>query len=119
MASPVVHFEINGSDLEKMQGFYSSMFDWEIQAMPEMGYGMVAGADGGIGGGLASAPGMSSSVTVYVAVDDLQAHLDKAASLGGKVVQEVTEIPGAGVTVAMFADPDGNNIGLVKSGSGS
>ena len=51
---------------------------------------------------------------VYVEVDDLQAHLDKAVSLGGKVVTPVTTIPGM-VTLARFADPMGNVVGLVKS----
>ena len=27
----------------------------------------------------------------------------------------VTEIEGAGVTISMFEDPDGNTVGLVKS----
>ena len=52
-------------------------------------------------------------VTFYVSVDDLQAYLDKAESIGGKTVTPPTEIPGV-VTYAFFADPDGNVIGLVK-----
>jgi len=52
-------------------------------------------------------------VTFYVAVDEPQKYLDKAVSLGGKVVMPVTEIPGA-VTMAQFADPDGNVVGLIK-----
>ena len=53
-------------------------------------------------------------VTFYVQSDDLEASLKKAESLGGKVVMPVTTIP-AMVTLALFADPDGNVVGLVHS----
>jgi predicted enzyme related to lactoylglutathione lyase len=52
-------------------------------------------------------------VTIYVQVPDLQAALDQAVALGGKVLMPPTEIPGV-VTLAMFADPEGNVIGLTK-----
>ena len=53
-------------------------------------------------------------VTIYVEVEDLQAYLDKAVSLGGTVVMPVTVIPNM-VTMAQFADPQGNVVGMVKS----
>jgi predicted enzyme related to lactoylglutathione lyase len=51
-------------------------------------------------------------VTFYVMVDDLQAYLDKAVSLGGTVMFPPMEIPGGGGHIAMFADPEGHPIGL-------
>ena len=51
---------------------------------------------------------------LYVEVDDLQTFLDKAKRLGGKELMPPTVIPNF-VTIAMFADPDGNIIGLVKA----
>ncbi|MFQ5426279.1 MAG: VOC family protein, partial [Gaiellales bacterium] len=51
---------------------------------------------------------------VGVAVDDPQAALDRAESLGGRTVMPVTEIPDM-VTLALFADPQGHVIGIVKS----
>ncbi len=50
---------------------------------------------------------------MYAQVDDPQAYLDKAVALGGKVVMGVTVIPDM-VTMALFADPDGDVTGLVK-----
>ena len=47
-------------------------------------------------------------------VEDLQATLDKAESLGGKTTMPIMEIPGM-VTLAQFSDPDGNVIGIVQS----
>ena len=49
-------------------------------------------------------------------VDHTQAYLDKAVSLGGKVVMPVTEIPNM-VTFAQFSDPEGHIIGITKAGS--
>ena len=52
-------------------------------------------------------------MTFYAQVDDLQAYLDKAEQLGGMTVMPPTEIPNV-VTLAMFSDPEGNIIGMVK-----
>ena len=52
-------------------------------------------------------------MTFYVQVDDINAYLKKAESLGGKTVMPRTEIPNA-VTMALFSDVDGNTIGLVE-----
>ena len=53
-------------------------------------------------------------VTVYVAVDDPQKYLDKVEQMGGKTVMPVTEMPDM-VTFALFADPQGSLVGLVKA----
>ena len=67
---------------------------------------------GGINGGIASQEDESTRITLFIEVNDLQAYLDKAESLGGKTVMPPTVIPGA-VTMAMFTDPEGNTTGLV------
>ena len=53
-------------------------------------------------------------VHFYVEADDLQAVLDQAESLGAKTILPVTDFGGV-VTIAMFSDPDGLLVGLVKS----
>ena len=78
-----------------------------------MNYGMVAAGEGGIGGGVGPSQDGSSLVTFYVQADDLQAALDKAEKLGGKTVMPPMDIPD-GPSIAQFADPDGNVVGLVK-----
>lgn len=120
-AAPVVHFEITGKDGKKLQSFYSKLFDWEINADNPMNYGLVNAAGNGteagkgsIGGGVAAAQeGAPPSVTFYVQVPDLDATLKKVASMGGKTLVPPTEIPNM-VTFAMFLDPEGNAVGLVK-----
>lgn len=120
MGAPVVHWEINSHNAGRLQEFYSSLFDWKINADNPMQYGLVdtrsdRGAQGGIGQNDPNMPA-PPAVTFYVEVFDLQATLDRAVTLGGMVVMPPTEIPGM-VTLAMFTDPDGNTIGLVKEES--
>lgn len=115
MAAPVTHFEINAIDGKRANEFYSNLFGWTIQSMPEMNYGMIdTGVKMGINGGIGQIDqGNPPSTVFYVQVEDVQATLDKAVSLGGKVVMPLKEIPNT-VTYAMFADFDGNVIGLLK-----
>src|SRR5687768_541243 len=115
MPNPVVHFEVMGSNRAALHAFYSELFGWHVQDTPEMSYGVVdTHAGEGINGGIGEAPDGSTVVTFYAAVEDLQATLDKAESLGGKTAMPVQEIPGV-VTLAQFLDPDGNRIGIIKN----
>jgi predicted enzyme related to lactoylglutathione lyase len=115
MGSPVVHFEIGGPDDGPLLRFYGELFGWRLTRVPGgVNYTLVdtqggAGVNGGIGKSGTGEPWAS----FYVEVDDLQAVLDKAESLGGKTVLPITEIPGM-VAFAMFDDPDGLLVGLVK-----
>ena len=118
MPNPVVHFEIMGPDGPALQNFYRELFDWKIDSDNEWQYGMVeTGGEGGIAGGIAGNPDGHDGgrVTVYAAVDDLQAYLDKAERLGATVVMPATDM--GGFAIAMFTDPAGNITGL-SSGIG-
>ncbi|MDF2630789.1 MAG: hypothetical protein K0R39_4620 [Symbiobacteriaceae bacterium] len=112
MSYPVVHFEILGKNGKALQEYYANLFGWKINADNPMEYGLVAAGPGGIGGGISSSEN-ATGTCIYVAVPDLQAALDKAVALGGKVVHPIEEIPGM-VTFAQIQDPQGNVIGLVK-----
>lgn len=113
MPHPVVHFEVTGRDVGKLHGFYGELFDWKTQAVPGMEYVLVEKEGDGIAGGIGPTPeGGEGIVTFYVQAEDPQAVLDQAERLGGTVVKEVDVMPQ--VTLAMFADPEGNVIGVVK-----
>lgn len=116
MPHPVVHWEIGAKDASKMKEFYAKLFDWPIDATnPE--YGMVGVQGEGIGGGIMQTPAEAPPyVTFYVSVDDLEAMLEKAGSLGANTVVPPTPIPGMGA-FAMFADPEGHVIGIFKEGA--
>jgi len=111
MARPVVHWEIGAQDAVRLRRFYAALFDWELTGDPD--YGLVAPSDGGIGGGiLQTRQGMPSYVSFYVGVDDLEAVLERAASLGGRTLVAPMPIQGIG-SFAMFSDPEGNAIGIM------
>lgn len=115
MGNPVVHWELAAKDPQKASEFYAQLFDWKINHHPEMQYWMAhTGGEGGIDGGIMAPQGDAPNfVTFYVLVDDLDAYLAKAESLGGKTIMGPMPIPGVG-SCAMFQDPAGNCIGLYK-----
>lgn len=124
MGQPVVHFEVIGKDAERIQSFYSELFDWEIEALgfdnPTQ-YGLIKREDNtnpdgiGIGGGVGGGPeGYDGHATFYVEVPDVDAALAKAEELGGKRTMGPHETPG-GPTIGLFVDPDDNTIGVVNS----
>jgi len=109
-----VHFELYGKDAAGLQEFYKKAFDWHVDTSNPGNYGMVdTHAGSGIGGGIADSEHMDNGTIIYVEAEDLQAALHKVVSLGAEVVMPVTEMPM--VTLAMFKDPAGNVVGLVKS----
>jgi uncharacterized protein len=113
MGNPIVHFEIIGKDAARVKAFYSELFGWKIgDLMPDMGnYGLIDAESSGIPGGVGQSDDGAPRVTVYAEATDIQATLDHAVALGATVVMAPTEIPGV-TTLALFADPDGNVIGL-------
>jgi predicted enzyme related to lactoylglutathione lyase len=115
MAHPVVWFEVLGKDGGKLRRFYGELFGWKIDADNPMKYGMVeTGAKAGIPGGVGETfEGTRSWVTFYVETSDLDDALARAQKLGGKVVMPPRQFP-EGPAVAVFEDPEGHVVGLVK-----
>ena len=114
MGQPVVHFEIVGTDGEKLRSYYSDLFGWEFDTNNPMNYGIVDNGGDGINGGVAAAPDGNGHVTFYVRVPDINDTLAKVEELGGKTVMPRQEIPGGGVTLGLFTDPEGHLIGLTE-----
>jgi predicted enzyme related to lactoylglutathione lyase len=122
MGQPVVHFEVVGKDGEKLRSYYSDLFGWEFSdVMGPTNYAVLpregnTNADGvGIGGGVGTGPeGYEGHVTFYVEVPDVEAALAKAESLGGTRMMGPDKIPDANIEIALFTDPEGHVVGLVK-----
>ncbi len=117
MGNPVVHFEVVGKDAQALQSFYKDAFDWQMEpAIPNYAIAR-PGGEGGINGGIGATPdGGAGHVTFYVQVPDLEAALSKIEGLEGSTVMGPTEVP-EGPTIAMFADPEGHLVGLLKAES--
>jgi predicted enzyme related to lactoylglutathione lyase len=115
MGNAVVHFEIGGPDDAPLVAFYGELFGWKLQPFGGGGYTLIDTNGGeGINGGIGRSQTGEPWSTFYVEAGDLQAVLDKAESLGAKTAMPVTDFGGA-VTIAMFNDPDGLLVGLVKA----
>jgi len=115
LSSPVAWFEIIGKDTNKLRTFYGEVFSWKLAPpVPEMGNYSVFDNEGrGIGGGIGEGP---DRITVYIEVGDPQAYLDRVEKAGGKTLMPVTKVTDQ-VTIAMFADPEGHVVGLMKGDS--
>lgn len=114
MAYPVTHFEINAQDAPAAQKFYRDLFGWGIDTNNPDNYGMIDTKNEGTGinGGIGASQQGRSWVTFYVECDDPAATLAKVERLGGRRVMEPMQ--SMNVTYALFADPEGNVIGLAK-----
>ncbi len=110
----IVHIEFSSLDREASGKFYSELFGWEVQQMPEFNYATFTAGEGP-GGGInpVSEDYPAGTVVFYVHTDDIEASLAKAESLGGKTILPKMEVPGMG-WLGMFLDPSGNKIGLWK-----
>jgi predicted enzyme related to lactoylglutathione lyase len=114
VAYPVTHFEINAQDALATQKFYRDLFGWGIDTNNPDNYGMIDTKNEGTGinGGIGASQQGKSWVTFYVECDDPAATLAKVERLGGRRVMEPME--SMNVVYALFADPEGNVIGLAK-----
>ena len=126
MGQPVVHFEIIGAEPERLRGYYGALFGWEFDTSGQVSeaiseptnYGFVApdaGGDGvGIPGGVGGGAGYQRQVIFYVLVPDVEAALQKAESLGGTRMMGPEKMSEGNIEIALFSDPEGHVIGLVK-----
>ena len=122
MGQPVVHFEIIGKQPEKLRAYYAGLFGWAFDTPAPVAeavsgtenYGFIDSADngGGIPGGIGGGEGYDGHVTVYVGVDDVEAALGKAESLGGKRLFGPVRRPDGTLVVGKFEDPEGHVIGV-------
>ena len=111
-ARPVVYFSIEARDAEAQRAFYRELFNWGIGDGPIMQISTGPGApEAGITGHINA--GGTPRVSIYVQVRDIRATLARAVELGGSVVFEPYQIPGAAM-IATITDPEGNTVGIVQ-----
>jgi uncharacterized protein len=114
VGNAVVHFELAAPDEGPLAEFYQSLFGWRLLGLPGDAYTTIDTQAGhGINGGITRSKRGAPWTTFYVEVEDPQASLDKANSLGATTVLPVTSF--AGATIAMFGDLDGFPVGLVAA----
>jgi predicted enzyme related to lactoylglutathione lyase len=110
MADPVVHIDISGPGEEAQHRFYGELFGWSVDPRGP-GYALLRTGDDSPNGALIESE--NASVTVGVAVGDLDAAVAHAVELGGNVVMPPTD--NGWVTKAQVSDPAGNVITLIQA----
>jgi len=107
----LVHWNIPSTDLVRSRKFYHSLFGWKTRGyVPD--YALFTVKDG-TGGGIAKVEKMPRPcIDVYIEVTNIEATLEKAVKLGGKVAQPKMAIYGGMGFMAALLDPCGCRIGL-------
>ena len=110
--STVVHFEIPADDLGRAKNFYSTLFGWEINQVPEMEYWMITtSGEKAIGGGMMNRQDPHQQITNYIDVSSVDEYAAKIEKLGGKIVVPKMAVPGMGY-YAVCLDTENNAFGL-------
>ncbi|NOT33927.1 MAG: VOC family protein [Candidatus Eisenbacteria bacterium] len=121
-SSSLVWTELVTTDPEQAKKFYGSVFGWSSTLFPSPPGGpeytiyAQPGHENGVGGMMklpAEMAGVPSHWGIYYAVDDVDATVAKAVSLGGKVMHAALDMPGVG-RMAWLADPAGANFAVMK-----
>lgn len=114
---PSVMFEIIANDQPAMKSFYSKVFGWRYQ-IGTGGFAYVHFAAqnppllGGIGQANPTIPGFEPGHSFYLLVDDLEAAIRRALDAGGSRYMDPANVDG--YQFAMFKDPEGNPVGLIR-----
>jgi uncharacterized protein len=121
VANPFVHVELNTPDPRKAKEFYSKLFQWELEdmpnpAVPSGSYTVIKVGEGTGGGLMQQIPGGPAGWLAYVGVDDIHAATKKAELLGAEVMKDVKEVTGMG-WLSFIRDPNGAVLGLWQSKS--
>ena len=125
--NPVIHFEMPANDRERMSDFYSGVFGWQMNMMgPDMGnyvIAMTTDSDekgpkkpGAINGGFfpVTDDNPMKHPSVVIQVEDINEHIEKVKSAGGKVIGKPMDIPDVGKYV-VFVDTEGNMLSMMET----
>jgi uncharacterized protein len=109
--------ELMTRDIERAKKFYADTLGWTYEAIqsPDGSTYWVASAEGQPVAGIfdLNGPeydGVPESWMAYIAVDDIDTRLRKAAQAGAKVMKEPLDVPGVG-RIAILSEPGGAGIG--------
>jgi predicted enzyme related to lactoylglutathione lyase len=130
--NPVVHFEMPYEDSDRAAKFYAEAFGWQPHKFgPEMGNYVVVNTSetddktrlpkepGRINGGFYKRTKPEQCPGVTIAVDDIQAAMQRVQQAGGTVVGgmqtpgQPDDIPGVGLHIS-FIDTEGNRVSILQ-----
>ena len=105
------YVELPAGDLDAVQSFYSSAFDWNFT---DYGPDYRAFTDGKLDGGFYKSELHSSTETgaalIVLYAENLEATQDKITACGGQIARDIFSFPGG--RRFHFADPNGNELAV-------
>jgi predicted enzyme related to lactoylglutathione lyase len=111
--------ELLTRDVERAKRFYSQTIGWTFEAMPmEDGatYWVAKIGDKPVGGLFPTdRPGfekLPEAWMSYLAVDDVDARVEKAKAAGAKLMRPIFDVPGVG-RIAILTEPGGAGVGWI------
>jgi predicted enzyme related to lactoylglutathione lyase len=117
----VVHIEVPADDIKRAKAFYSEIFGWQMQDIPEMNYTILQTVNvdeqqmpiepGAINGGLFQRQADMPHPQFFINVANIESSLAKIKDGGGEIIREKTPVGNMGF-VANFKDSEGNVVGL-------
>ncbi len=110
--------ELATRDIAKAEAFYAGLFGWQLQdhQSSPSAYRMFSNSDGMLGGLLQMTSewgDMPSHWSIYIQVEDVDATVAKATSIGGKPCFPAFDAPGVG-RIARIDDPAGAGFYVIK-----
>lgn len=122
--NPVVHFEMPYKDQGRLSKFYSNVFGWNMQHLPDMGSYVLATTSpvdknqmhlnkGAINGGFFPQGNFGDVPHLIISVDNLDNHIEMVKKAGGKISGKPSDITGVGKFI-MFEDSEGNRVGMLQ-----
>lgn len=115
MAHPVIHAEIRSENPDATRKFFADLFGWKVAsegAFP--GYTFIdTGAEGGTYVAISPRQSNQDEVLFFVGVQDVEATLQRAAELGGTIIQPAQHVPGT--SFGVFADAQGHRVGVAAN----
>ena len=113
----ITHIEIPADDVARATAFYSGLFGWDIRESPGYeGYPMWQAPNRISGGAIEARGGNLQVPRSYVEVDSIDQTLARVGELGGRTIQEKTEVTPTSWWAA-FEDSEGNQLGLYEGAS--
>ena len=89
------------------------MGDYILAGTAEVDENRMIRTPGAINGGFFEKSADNAHPSLTIAVDDIQAHIEKVKKGGGKVLGEPVEIPGIGMYVSII-DTEGNRVSMLQ-----
>lgn len=126
--NPVVHFEMQAKDNNRVARFYETAFNWKMQQLgPEMNHYILAitsetdangmnKTPGTINGGFYKTPDVrdpTHGTHIVISVSELEKHIELVKQAGGQIIGEIMDIPTVGRYVS-FNDSEGNVVGMLQ-----